>query len=481
MRLWVRYVLVPLFVTLIIDQLTKWWVLSRQMTFAGSFILIQPTRNDGMFLGAEMSDIQRLTVAALGVFLLFLLFAIQYLLPLKSTRLRLGLSLFVGGLGGNVLDRLKQGYVDDFLLLKIGELHTGVFNGADVIQIVGVALTLMALIQDGQILWPVHERRGRKWIHPSFQGRFIAVFVGAGLFVSAVAGTFFYSFLHLIGQKGNLLAGGSISFVWIYLILVAIFLLFLGVWGLELSHRIVGPVFAFERFLEQLMQGEPVHFSLRAGDEFQTYENMASRLESFLHTNTSIPRPPLHPGLTAAQFVAPRYKGGEVDLKSYLGRKVWICLYRYATCPLCASHLAEVVERYGELSAQNLQVLGVFESDSSQFSKSDAGTTCLLLERVPFPLIPDPRRLIYRHYRSQVHILAIFHPMVLFRLIQSWRQGFKQRSVDGSWGRIPAHILIDERGKIWHAHYGQHIADHIPWTKIEEFLKTAPTARPAKN
>lgn len=58
----------------------------------------------------------------------------------------LGIALVIAGGVGNLIDRLThQGRVVDFMQLRAGPLHTGVFNVADVALMVGIGLVLLAL------------------------------------------------------------------------------------------------------------------------------------------------------------------------------------------------------------------------------------------------------------------------------------------------------------------------------------------------
>jgi signal peptidase II len=55
-----------------------------------------------------------------------------------------GLSLFVGGGVGNLIDRINNdGAVIDFVRLGVGAIQTGVFNLADVAIVVGVIVLLL--------------------------------------------------------------------------------------------------------------------------------------------------------------------------------------------------------------------------------------------------------------------------------------------------------------------------------------------------
>jgi signal peptidase II len=67
----------------------------------------------------------------------------QWVLPAKGCRaLALGLALILGGAIGNVIDRLVQGYVVDFILVYYGEWSWPAFNVADSAITVGVALII---------------------------------------------------------------------------------------------------------------------------------------------------------------------------------------------------------------------------------------------------------------------------------------------------------------------------------------------------
>ena len=71
-----------------------------------------------------------------GLALMFAIMAFRA----ESLRERTGLALIVGGALGNIIDRLRQGAVTDFLDLYWRNWHWPTFNGAD------IAITLGALL-----------------------------------------------------------------------------------------------------------------------------------------------------------------------------------------------------------------------------------------------------------------------------------------------------------------------------------------------
>lgn len=64
----------------------------------------------------------------------------------KGVILLLGCSLVAGGAAGNLIDRIRYGYVVDFLDFYIGRLHWPAFNVADSALTVGTALLALHLL-----------------------------------------------------------------------------------------------------------------------------------------------------------------------------------------------------------------------------------------------------------------------------------------------------------------------------------------------
>jgi signal peptidase II len=57
---------------------------------------------------------------------------------------KFALSMIIGGALGNILDRIPDGYVTDFLHLKVNEFSFFIFNPADALISIG-AITLISL------------------------------------------------------------------------------------------------------------------------------------------------------------------------------------------------------------------------------------------------------------------------------------------------------------------------------------------------
>jgi signal peptidase II len=71
-------------------------------------------------------------------------------LPAEQRLARLGLALIIGGAAGNLIDRLRSGYVLDFVDLYWRDWHFWAFNVADAAITVGVSLMILDLLQIGR-------------------------------------------------------------------------------------------------------------------------------------------------------------------------------------------------------------------------------------------------------------------------------------------------------------------------------------------
>ncbi len=285
-------VILPLFFTWGIDRITKLWAENiRGLTYHGPVGLVLH-HNHGAILGlfSDLPAVLRIvSLSTGGAFLLFSFGVIQYILPIKSLLLRCGMSVLLGGILGNVTDRILYGYVVDFILLGTPENHTPAFNMADFLQWVGYGMIVLALIKEGDILWPADNTRKAYWVNLKFQLRYCFILVGVGLGFGIIAGVYSYTYLRvtiieLIGHNFRILDQYLIPYVLTFLVVSFAFGIILFMTGRVLSQRIAGPLYAFERFLEDLAAGNPRTLRLRAGDEFRHLEELGERIMKDIQT-----------------------------------------------------------------------------------------------------------------------------------------------------------------------------------------------------
>jgi len=151
---------------IILDQLSKWWVIEhilRPQTGGESvgllsWIMSAPDRlgfvsipmidhfnltmvwNQGVSFGMlQDAGIWPLTILALVVSLVL----VVWLMKSTSKFETISLGLIIGGAIGNVIDRVRFGAVADFFDVYIGNYHWPAFNIADAAICIGVAMLLV--------------------------------------------------------------------------------------------------------------------------------------------------------------------------------------------------------------------------------------------------------------------------------------------------------------------------------------------------
>lgn len=284
------FVVATLLLAVIADQATKNWAWDMQEHWVGPihFVLVN---NDGAMLGlfSKLPAFLRIvTLSTSGFFILCLYAFLQFMVPVKVMRLRIGLSLLVGGILGNVLDRTYYGFVVDFISLQYKSFHTPIWNVADMIQWVGYSLLIYSLFKDGKELWPDEDSRNKFWINKKFQLKYAAIFISTGVLVSLVCMVFSYTYFQIALKELGVYESHT-EYTKAFLISFGILVLAFSValFGVAkfISHRIAGPVYAFERFLSAAIDGKGLEeekkaLQLRAGDDFKHLEELAEKIKA---------------------------------------------------------------------------------------------------------------------------------------------------------------------------------------------------------
>jgi peroxiredoxin Q/BCP len=175
----------------------------------------------------------------------------------------------------------------------------------------------------------------------------------------------------------------------------------------------------------------------------------------------------LREGDKAPGFTATTYDGKKISLRQFQGSPVWLIFYRYPGCPLCNLHISALKRRYPDFSSGGLKIITIFESPNSKFDPEMKDVRAM-----PFPLIADPERVLYRAYGTEVKLSGVVRPSVGATFLKAIFSGYKQGNIDGKLGQMPAHFLIAEDGTVEQAYYGRNIADHIPFEVVEKFVES---------
>ncbi len=292
-------VVASLILVIFIDQISKTYATATPESWLGPVHLIL-VQNHGAMLGMFSGLPAFLRIVSLstsGFFLLSIYCFLQYIIPIKIFKLRIGLSLLIGGILGNVIDRTLFGYVIDFISVQINHWHSPVWNIADMIQWIGYMLIVISLIKQGHLLWPDQNSRQTFWVNKKFQIKYAAVFMMTGLLLTLMSLVFSYTYLkitltEILGQNPGAVNQYTDAFLFSFLILVLAFSVTLFMIAKIISHRIAGPVYAFERFLNEVLEGKGLTKSgqalkLRAGDDFIHLEKLAEQVrEKIVYWNS---------------------------------------------------------------------------------------------------------------------------------------------------------------------------------------------------
>ena len=307
-----------------LDAVTKWWAFTslsltdRNCYGPLCFILHY---NKGVALGSfsGLPMVLRVVVlSTVGVCLLAVYAGLQAMIVQRVMLLRVGMSILVGGILGNISDRIYGHAVVDSLFVRLGAWNSPVFNVADVVQWIAYPMIVYSVFKHTDMFWPVDNARKQKWVLPKFQKHYVGMLMGIGVAFSLVLGVFSYTYLSSI--MGHLMAhppsppytsyeqGFLIPFVMVQSCISFVFLLLLFWFGLKLSHRTAGPLYAFEKFLDDLMEGKSRALKLREGDRFTHLEELSEKLRKKMLPEASVNSAVLEDPVTLVNSMASEKK-----------------------------------------------------------------------------------------------------------------------------------------------------------------------------
>ncbi|HTO89244.1 MAG TPA: signal peptidase II [Thermoanaerobaculia bacterium] len=149
------YLVVSLAV-LLADQWTKGIVtrafdVHQTRTVLAGLLDITYVRNSGAAFGlfaSVDSSIKAILLNSVAVLVFLVVSAYALRSSHRSVRLQIGFALILGGAVGNLLDRVRFGYVVDFLDFSISGHHWPAFNVADSAICIGVGLLFLDMLRN---------------------------------------------------------------------------------------------------------------------------------------------------------------------------------------------------------------------------------------------------------------------------------------------------------------------------------------------
>ncbi len=132
----------------VLDQLSKFAAVARLMrepVEVTGFLNLSLVFNSGAAFGllGDASGWQNLLFVMVAIVVSFIIIAMVRRLGANDVQVLAGLMLILGGAVGNLIDRLRLGYVVDFIDFHYGVWHWPAFNLADAAITVGAILLVL--------------------------------------------------------------------------------------------------------------------------------------------------------------------------------------------------------------------------------------------------------------------------------------------------------------------------------------------------
>ena len=155
-----KKILTVAMITLAIDQISKAVLesiikLGTTKTIINNFFYLTSCHNDGAAWGILSNQTLLITLGT--TFAFFVIYRFIYTFK-ENKRNNIAFGLVLGGLAGNLIDRVFLGYVRDFFDFLIFNYSFPVFNVADVAIVIGVFLLIIAILKGED----VNENNGKR-------------------------------------------------------------------------------------------------------------------------------------------------------------------------------------------------------------------------------------------------------------------------------------------------------------------------------
>jgi len=147
---------------------------------------------------------------------------------------------------------------------------------------------------------------------------------------------------------------------------------------------------------------------------------------------------------------------------------------RFAGCPICNLHLRSFVRRSGEIAGAGIREIVVFHSSDEKLRKYESD--------LPFTLIGDPGKRLYRQFGVESALRALVHPRMWplwprfiwnnLRTAVGPQHLLAPVTPAGGLTGLPADFLIASDGTVIAAKYGKYAYDQ--WSVDDLLACTAP-------
>lgn len=144
-----RKIFIVAVISLFLDQITKiligiFFALDERFVVIQNFFSFHFIENYGGAWSILNNKVDFLII--ISILALFIVYRFMYSFK-QNKRNNLAFGLILGGIVGNLIDRVFLGYVRDFLSFKLFSYQYPIFNLADTFIIIGVFLLIIAIIK----------------------------------------------------------------------------------------------------------------------------------------------------------------------------------------------------------------------------------------------------------------------------------------------------------------------------------------------
>ena len=228
----------------------------------------------GFFAGSP-DELRVVALGSLGALLFTLYLLLLYILPVRAKYFKLAISVLMGGLIGNVIDKLSIGTTRDFIPFKLGSFFY-VFNLADVFLWGGTLVVLWILLRKDYLLWYESSNRRRIILFPGEQLALAAQVTLITFNACLLLGIFSFAVVKMLVPPEII---KPIPFI-IALISLSLLLCVLSfITGILMGLRRLGPLYAFDLFIRDLSEGKNRDLKLREGDHYRHLEVTALKIK----------------------------------------------------------------------------------------------------------------------------------------------------------------------------------------------------------
>lgn len=172
----------------------------------------------------------------------------------------------------------------------------------------------------------------------------------------------------------------------------------------------------------------------------------------------------------APTFVVRDVYGATINLNDYEEGYTLLVFLRYSGCPWCNLAIHRLSLEYKRLAKERCQVVAFVQSDKKDIIDNIYNRH---QPTPPFPVIPDHQMKVYRRYGVDISLKGSlgFIKHIPFWLKSVYKDGFKQKKVDGNLFLVPAWFLVNNKtGMVVRSERGVSFYEHTTFTSIYEAL-----------